>query len=179
MQCLHKRQGAEYSFSRLLNDRIVVLQGEMDDDRASLIVAKLLYLNLQAAEQPMHLYLNSPGGFVTAGGAILDTIDHVKAPVYTYCIGEGHGLAAWILAHGSKGHRFACRDARCCLVPTTGRRDVPNWREHLEKTSQLFARKLALDTGQSEARIVQDTEAWFRLDAEEAVAYGLIDSVVE
>lgn len=181
MLCIHKRLAEANLYKSLTENRIVILRGEIDDPTAEFAIASMLFLKFQSKEEPIYLYIDSPGGSVTAGFAILDTIDHLGAdtPVYTHCIAEAHGMAGLILAHGSQGNRFACLDARCTLVPLTANKKPPNVEEHLAKTREGVTRRLALDTGQSEATIIQDMESWLTLDARQAVDYGLIDSVVD
>lgn len=179
MRCLHKRAAAEKKLGDLLKDRIVLLQDDIDDNNANLTVARLLYLQFDAPDQPVHLYIDSPGGTVTAGFAIRETIDYLNSPVYTYVIGQAHGIAGVILAHGARGSRYACADARCTLIPVAPGRYPPGYQENLRKTTQLVAAALAEDTGQSESTITHDMESWLTLDPQQAVDYGLIDAVVE
>lgn len=186
MDCIHKRFVKEKTPQLLTSewllwedDRIVLLRGEIDDRVANLAVAMLLYLNHVAAHEPIHLYIDSSGGSVTGGFAILDTMDHIVAPVYTHCIGEAHGMAGLILAHGSRGNRFGCMDIRCTFVPVTAGKATSKSQAHLDKTSQIVIQKLALDTGQNKDTIAEDMESWLTLDAGQAVVYGLIDVVVE
>lgn len=171
-------------FSRLLNDRIVMLSEEVNDTTASLVVAQLLFLEAQDPDKEIQFYINSPGGAITAGMAIFDTMNYIKADVSTICIGMAASMGAFLLAAGAKGKRLALPNAEIMIhQPSGGARgqatDVQIHAEHIVKTKHKMNRLLAEMTGQPVERIAADTERDNFLSADEALAYGLIDKVID
>lgn len=171
-------------FSRLLNDRIIMLSDEVNDATASLVVAQLLYLEGIDPDKDIHLYINSPGGSVTAGMAIYDTMNYVKCDVSTICIGLAASMGSFLLSAGAKGKRFATPNSEIMIhQPMGGARgqatDVQIHAEWLLKTKRKLNKLLAQHTGQSIETIERDSDRDNFMSAEEAVAYGLIDQVMD
>lgn len=169
-------------YSRLLKDRIIILGDEVNDVTASLVIAQLLFLDAEAPDKDISLYINSPGGSVTAGMAIYDTMQYVKADVSTICIGMAASMGSFLLAGGAKGKRFALPNAEILIhQPMGGARgqasDVKIHAEHLVKTRTKLNKMLSEMTGQPIEVIERDTERDNYLSAEEAKAYGLIDEI--
>jgi ATP-dependent Clp protease protease subunit len=170
-------------FSRLLNDRIIFLGSEVNDDAANIIIAQMLYLESEDPDKEITLYINSPGGSITAGLAIYDTMQYVRAPVATVCIGLAASMAAWILAAGSKGLRRALPNSRIMIhQPISGVRGQATDIE-IHAREVLFLRKrmneiLAQHTGRAEEKIKEDTERDRFMTAEQSLEYGIIDSVI-
>lgn len=170
-------------YSRLLNDRIVMLCDEVNDVTASLVVAQLLYLEGADPDKDINLYINSPGGSVTAGMAIYDTMNYVKCDVSTTCIGLAASMGSFLLSAGAKGKRFATPNAEVMIhQPMGGSRgqatDVQIHTNWLLKTKDKLNRLLSEHTGQPIEVIARDTERDNFMDAEEAMKYGLIDKVI-
>lgn len=170
-------------YSRLLNDRIVMLCDEVNDVTASLVVAQLLYLEGADPDKDINLYINSPGGSVTAGMAIYDTMNYVKCDVSTTCIGLAASMGSFLLSSGAKGKRFATPNAEVMIhQPMGGSRgqatDVQIHTNWLLKTKDKLNRLLSEHTGQPIEVIARDTERDNFMDAEEAMKYGLIDKVI-
>lgn len=173
-------------FSRLLNDRIIMLCEPIDDHIASLVIAQLLYLESQDPEKDIDLYINSPGGSVTAGMAIYDTIQYIKCDVNTICIGMAASMGAFLLSSGTKGKRFSLPNSEILIhQPLIGGggisgqcTDVKIHSDHLVATREKLNRILAENTGKSIEQIAVDTERDNYLTAEEAEKYGLIDKVI-
>ncbi len=170
-------------FSRLLNDRIVVLSDEVNDATASVIVAQLLYLEGQDAEKDISLYINSPGGSVTAGMAIYDTMQYIKCDVSTICIGMAASMGAFLLSSGAKGKRYALPNSEIMIhQPLGGARgqatEIKIVADHILKTREKLNRILAENTGKSIDEIARDTERDNYLSAQEAMEYGLVDKVI-
>lgn len=170
-------------FSRLLNDRIIVLSEEVNDTTASLIVAQLLYLEGQDAEKDISLYINSPGGSVTAGLAIYDTMQYIKCDVSTICMGLAASMGAFLLSSGAKGKRFALPNSEIMIhQPSGGAKgqatDIKIVADHILKTKENLNRILAENTGKPIEIIAQDTERDNFMSAQEALEYGLIDKVL-
>ena len=170
-------------FSRLLNDRIVMLSEEVNDTTASLIVAQMLYLEAQDPDKDIQFYINSPGGSVTAGMAIYDTMNYVKCDVSTICIGMAASMGAFLLSAGAKGKRMALPNAEIMIhQPSGGTRgqasDIKIQAEWMLRTREKLNRILAENTGKSVEQIAIDTERDNFMPAEEAVAYGLIDKII-
>src|SRR5262245_40150114 len=171
-------------YSRLLKDRIIFLQDTVDDDSANLIVAQLLYLQFEDPKADIHLYINSPGGSVTAGMAIYDTMHYLTCDVATYCIGMAASMGATLLAAGKKGKRNALPNAEIMIHQVLGGARGPAT-DMLIRTNQLLRTKrrmneiLAKHTGQPLARVEKDTDRDYFMSAEEARQYGLIDTVLE
>ncbi|MFY9198525.1 MAG: ATP-dependent Clp endopeptidase proteolytic subunit ClpP [Acutalibacteraceae bacterium] len=170
-------------FSRLLNDRIIVLSEEVNDTTASLVVAQLLYLEGQDAEKDISLYINSPGGSVTAGLAIYDTMQYIKCDVSTICMGLAASMGAFLLSSGAKGKRFALPNSEIMIhQPSGGAKgqatDIKIVADHILKTKENLNRILAENTGKPIEIIAQDTERDNFMSAQEALEYGLIDKVL-
>lgn len=171
-------------YSRLLNDRIIFLADEVNDTTASLVVAQLLYLEAQDPDRDISLYINSPGGSVTAGMAIYDTMNYIKCDVSTICIGMAASMGAFLLSSGAKGKRFALPNSEIMIhQPLGGAKgqasDIKIHAEHILKTRDTLNSILAANTGKSIEIIAQDTERDNFMSADAAVEYGLIDKVVE
>ncbi|MBP0977597.1 MAG: ATP-dependent Clp endopeptidase proteolytic subunit ClpP [Oscillospiraceae bacterium] len=173
-------------FSRLLNDRIIMLSEEINDTTASLVVAQLLYLESQDPEKDINLYINSPGGSVTAGMAIVDTMRYIKCDVSTICIGMAASMGAFILSCGEKGKRYALPNSEVMIHQPLGgigghtqATDMKIHTERILKMKDKLNSMLAENTGQPLETIQNDTERDNFMSAEEACAYGLIDKVVE
>ena len=170
-------------YSRLLNDRIVFLSDEVNDPVASVIVAQLLYLEAQDPDKDIQFYINSPGGSITAGMAIYDTMQYIKAEISTICIGMGASMGAFLLAAGTKGKRLALPNAEIMIhQPSGGSRgqatDIQIQAERLLKLKRNLNQILAEKTGKPLQEIERDCELDYFMSAEEAVAYGLIDKVI-
>ncbi|MBS7262484.1 MAG: ATP-dependent Clp endopeptidase proteolytic subunit ClpP [Eubacteriales bacterium] len=170
-------------YSRLLQDRIVMLGGEIDDDVANIVVAQLLFLEASDPTQDIQLYINSPGGSVTAGLAIFDTMRYIKPAVSTICIGMAASMGAFLLAAGAKGKRFALPNSEIMIhQPSSGTRgqvtDIAIHAAHVMKLKDKMNALLAEMTGQPYEKICADVERDHFMSAEEASAYGLIDSVL-
>lgn len=170
-------------YSRLLKDRIIMLGSQIDDNVANSIVSQLLFLQAQDSEKDIYLYINSPGGSVTAGFAIYDTIQHIKPDVQTICIGMAASMGSFLLAAGAKGKRFALPNAEVMIHQPLGgaqgqATEIEIAANHILKTREKLNRILAERTGQSIEKIQQDTDRDNFLTAEEAKEYGLIDEVM-
>ena len=170
-------------FSRLLNDRIIILSEEVNDANASLVVAQLLYLEAQDPDKEIQFYINSPGGAVTAGMAIYDTMQYIKAEVSTICIGMAASMGAFLLSSGAKGKRIALPNAEIMLhQPAAGTQgkvtDMEIDVERFLKIKDRLNRILAENTGKTVEEIKRDTERDHWFTAEEAKAYGLVDQVI-
>ena len=170
-------------YSRLLKDRIIFLGEEVNDVTASLVVAQLLFLAAEDADKDIHLYINSPGGVVTAGFAIYDTMQFIKPDVSTICIGQAASMGAFLLSGGAKGKRFALPNAEIMIhQPSGGARgqatDIRIHTENILKTKKRLNEILAANTGKPIEEIERDTERDNFMSAEEAKNYGLIDDVI-
>ena len=171
-------------YSRLLKDRIIMLGSAIDDNVANSIVSQLLFLQAQDSEKDIYLYINSPGGSVTAGFAIYDTIQHIKPDVQTICIGMAASMVSFLLAAGTKGKRFALPNAEVMIHQPLGgaqgqATEIEIAANHILKTREKLNRILAERTGQSIERIQKDTDRDNFLTADEAKEYGLIDHVMQ
>lgn len=171
-------------YSRLLQDRIIMLSGEVNDDIASLIVSQLLFLESQDPSKDIHLYINSPGGSVSAGFAIYDTMNYVKCDVSTICMGLAASMGAFLLAGGAKGKRMALPNAEVMIHQPSGgakgqETEIRIVAEQILKTREQLNKILAENTGKPLDVIAQDTERDNYMTAEEAKAYGLIDEVIK
>ena len=171
-------------FSRLLNDRIIMLSEEVNDTTASLVVAQLLYLEAQDPDKEIQFYINSPGGSVSAGMAIYDTMNYIKCDVSTICIGMAASMGAFLLAAGTKGRRMALPNAEIMIhQPSAGTKgkvtDMEIDLEHFLRIKERINRILSEKTGQPVETIKQDTERDHWITAQEAKDYGLIDLVIE
>ncbi|EVU34734.1 ATP-dependent Clp endopeptidase proteolytic subunit ClpP [Staphylococcus aureus] len=170
-------------YSRLLKDRIIMLGSQIDDNVANSIVSQLLFLQAQDSEKDIYLYINSPGGSVTAGFAIYDTIQHIKPDVQTICIGMAASMGSFLLAAGAKGKRFALPNAEVMIHQPLGgaqgqATEIEIAANHILKTREKLNRILSERTGQSIGKIQKDTDRDNFLTAEEAKEYGLIDEVM-
>ncbi len=170
-------------YSRLLKDRIIFLSDEVNDVTASLVVAQLLFLEAEDPNKDIHLYINSPGGSVTAGLAIYDTMQYIKCDVSTICIGMAASMGAFLLAGGAKGKRFALPNAEVMIhQPLGGAKgqatEIQIAAEHILRTRKKLNEMLAANTGKSYEEIARDTERDNYMTAEEAKEYGLIDNVI-
>ncbi len=170
-------------FSRLLNDRIIMLSEEVNDTTASLIVAQLLYLESQDPDKDIAFYINSPGGSVTSGLAIYDTMQYIKCDVSTICFGMAASMGAFLLAAGTKGKRLALPNSEIMIhQPSGGSRgqatDIQIQAEQILKIKSRLNKILAEITGKSVKVIEKDTERDYFMTAEEAVKYGLVDRVI-
>lgn len=171
-------------FSRLLNDRIVFLADQVNDTTASLVVAQMLFLEAQDPDKDIHFYINSPGGSVSAGLAIYDTMNLVKCDVSTICIGMAASMGAFLLAAGEKGKRFALPNSEIMIHQPLGgmqgqASDIKIHADHILRTRERLNRILSERTGKSYKQICLDTERDNFLTAVEAAEYGLIDKVLE
>ena len=170
-------------YSRLLKDRIVFVGGEIDDDTANAVVAELLFLQAQDAEKEVSMYINSPGGSVTAGLAILDTMKMVKCPVATYCVGQAASMGAILLASGAKGRRFALPHARIMVHQPWGgaqgkASDIEITAREILRLKDVLNGILAEASGKTPATVVQDTDRDHCMSAEEAKEWGIVDNVL-
>ncbi len=170
-------------YSRLLKDRIVFLGGEIDDHLSNLVVAQLLFLEAEDPDKDVHLYINSPGGVVTAGMAIYDTMQYIKAPVSTICVGQAASMAALLLAGGEKGKRFSLNHARIMIHQPLGGFQGQATDIHIHAQEILRMKKelnslLANHTGQPLEKVEADTERDYFMSSEDAKIYGIIDSAV-
>lgn len=170
-------------YSRLLKERVVFLSDEVNDVTASLVVAQLLFLEAEDPEKDIHLYINSPGGSVTAGLAIFDTMQYVKPDVSTICVGMAASMGAFLLAAGAKGKRFALPNSEIMIhQPMGGARgqatDIKIHAEQILKIKSKLNEILSERTGQPLDKIEKDTDRDFFMSAEDAKAYGLIDEIM-
>ena len=170
-------------YSRLLKDRIIFLGEEVNETTASLVVAQLLFLESEDPSKDIHLYINSPGGMVTAGMAIYDTMQYIKCDVSTICIGMAASMGAFLLSSGAKGKRYALPNAEIMIHQPLGgaqgqATEIEIAAKHILKTKEKLNRMLSENTGKPYETIAADTERDNWMSAEEACAYGLIDSVI-
>ncbi len=170
-------------FSRLLNDRIIMLNGEVDDTSASLIVAQMLYLESQDPDKDINFYINSPGGSVSAGMAIYDTMQYIKCDVSTICLGMAASMGAFLLAAGQKGKRLILPNAEVMIHQPLGgaqgqASDILISARHIEKTRDTINRILADATGKPLDQIALDTDRDNWMSADQAKEYGLVDKVI-
>jgi ATP-dependent Clp protease protease subunit len=171
-------------FSRLLKDRIIFLGTPINDDVANLVIAQMLFLQMEDPKKDIHLYINSPGGVVTGGMAIYDTMQFLQCDVVTYCIGQAASMATVLLAAGAKGKRFSLPNSRVMIHQPTGgatgqtadisiaAREILRWRRQLNEA-------LSKQTGRSVEQLERDSDRDFYMTALEAKAYGIVDHVVE
>ncbi|HAH08206.1 MAG TPA: ATP-dependent Clp protease proteolytic subunit [Elusimicrobia bacterium] len=176
-------------YSRLLKDRIIFVggyEGEVTTDSANILIAQLLYLDSEESSKDINLYINSPGGLVTAGLAVYDTMQYIKAPITTICIGMAMSFGAVLLAAGTKGRRFALPQARVMihqpLISGGGisgqATDIEVEAREMSKTKKILCEIIAKHTGQTPEKVEKDSERNFYLSAEEAKAYGIVDEVI-
>jgi ATP-dependent Clp protease protease subunit len=171
-------------YSRLLKDRIVFLGGPIDDNVANLIIAQLLFLEAEDPEKDIHLYINSPGGVVTAGMAIYDTMQYLKAPVSTICVGQAASMGAVLLAAGETGKRFTLPNSRIMIHQPLGgfqgqASDISIHAQEILRMRDSLNEILALHTGQKIDKIAEDTERDFFMGSGAAKEYGIVDGIVE
>ena len=174
-------------YSRLLSDRIIVLSDQVNDTTASLVVAQLLFLESQDSEKDISLYINSPGGSVTAGLAIYDTMNYIKCDVSTICVGMAASMGAFLLSSGAKGKRIALPNSEILIhQPLIGGNgltgqatDIELAAKNLVRTKERLNEILAKNTGKSYEQIVQDTERDNSMTEQEALTYGLVDKVID
>ena len=170
-------------YSRLLNDRIIFLADEVNDVTASLVVAQMLYLEVEDPDKDIALYINSPGGSVTAGMAIYDTMNYIKCDVSTICIGMAASMGAFLLSSGAKGKRFALPNSEIMIHQPLGgmqgqATDIKIHADHILRTRDTLNSILAKNTGKPIDVIAKDTDRDNFMSAEEAMAYGLVDKVI-
>jgi ATP-dependent Clp protease, protease subunit len=170
-------------YSRLLKDRIIFLGGAIDDTVSNLVIAQLLFLEAEDPDKDIHLYINSPGGVVTAGMAIYDTMRYIKAPVSTICIGQAASMGAFLLSGGEKGKRFSLTNARIMIHQPIGgfqgqATDIHIHAKEILRMKAQLNELLAEHTGQSVEKVESDTERDYFMSGEEAKTYGIIDSIV-
>ena len=171
-------------YSRLLKERVIFMVGQVEDHMANLIVAQLLFLESENPDKDIHLYINSPGGSVTAGMAIYDTMQFIKPDVSTLCIGQAASMGAFLLTGGARGKRFALPGSRMMIHQPLGgfsgqASDIDIHAKEILKIREKLNAKLALHTGQTIKQVAKDTDRDRFMDAEESKAYGLIDDVLE
>ncbi len=171
-------------YSRLLKDRIIMLSGEINDAVASSIVAQLLFLEAEDPDKDIYLYINSPGGVITSGLSIFDTMNYIKPDVSTICIGQAASMGAFLLSSGAKGKRYALPHARIMIHQPLGgaqgqATDIEIQAKEILRLKHMLNNIIAKNTGQSIKKIAKDTDRDFFMSAEEAKEYGLIDQVLE
>lgn len=170
-------------YSRLLRDRIIFLSGPMDDNVANLVMAQLLYLESENSDKDIQMYINSPGGTVSAGLAIYDTMNHIKPKISTICIGMAASMGAFLLAGGEKGKRFSLPNARIMLHQVMGgtegqATDIEIEAKEIIRIKKLMNEILAKNTGQKMLKIEKDTDRNFWMSPVDAKAYGLVDKIL-
>jgi ATP-dependent Clp protease protease subunit len=171
-------------FSRLLKDRIIFLGTPIDDHVSNIVIAQLLFLQMEDPKKDINIYINSPGGYVTAGLAIYDTIQFLSCPVTTYCVGQAASMGAVLLAAGTKGKRFALPNSRVMIHQPSGgfqgqASDIHIQAQEILKTKARLNQILAHHTGQPIDKIERDSDRDYFMSAEEAKKYGLVDDVVK
>jgi ATP-dependent Clp protease protease subunit len=170
-------------YSRLLNERIIFLGGPIDDHVANLVIAQLLYLDHTDSKKDIYLYINSPGGSVTAGLAIIDTMGFIKADVSTICVGIAASMGALLLSSGARGKRFALPNSEVMIHQVMGgaegqASDIAINAKHILRTKDTLNKILAKNTGQTVAQVEKDSDRDYYMTAEEAKKYGIIDGIV-
>jgi ATP-dependent Clp protease protease subunit len=170
-------------YSRLLKDRIIMLSGEVNDAVASSIVAQLLFLEAQHTDKYIYLYINSPGGVITSGLSMFDTMNYIKPDIVTICIGQAASMGAFLLASGTKGKRYALPNARIMIHQPSGgaqgqSTDIQIQAKEIQRLKDTLNEILAEKTGKKTKTIEKDTERDYFMSSKEAVAYGLIDKVL-
>jgi len=170
-------------YSRLLKDRIIMLSGEVNDQVASSIVAQLLFLEAQDPDKDIYFYINSPGGVITSGLSMFDTMNYIKPDIVTICIGQAASMGAFLLASGTKGKRYALPHARIMIHQPSGgaqgqSTDIQIQAQEIQRLKDTLNEILAEKTGKTAKRIEKDTERDYFMSAKEAVEYGLIDKVL-
>jgi ATP-dependent Clp protease protease subunit len=170
-------------YSRLLKDRIIFLGGGIDDQIANLIIAQLLFLEAEDPDKDIHLYINSPGGVVTSGMAIYDTIQYIKAPVSTICVGQAASMAALLLAAGEKGKRYSLKNSRIMIHQPLGgfqgqATDIHIHAQEILRMKETLSKLLADHSGQPLEKVANDTERDYFMSGEDAKSYGIIDEII-
>jgi len=170
-------------YSRLLKDRIIMLSGEVNDQVASSIVAQLLFLEAQDPDKDIYFYINSPGGVITSGLSMFDTMNYIKPDIVTICIGQAASMGAFLLASGTKGKRYALPHARIMIHQPSGgaqgqSTDIQIQAKEIQRLKDTLNEILAEKTGKTVKRIEKDTERDYFMSSEEALEYGLIDKVL-
>ena len=170
-------------FSRLLKDRIIFVDGEINDTTADLVVAQILFLESENPDKDISIYINSPGGSVTAGLAIYDTMKYVKCDIQTICMGQAASMAAILLAAGTKGKRYALPSCRVMIHQPRGgvegqESDISILAKEIIRLKKLSIEYLANDTGKKQAKVAEDIERDFFMSAKEAMDYGIVDHVM-
>ena len=171
-------------YSRLLKDRIIMLSGEVNDQVASTVVAQLLFLEAEDPEKDIYIYINSPGGVVTAGMSMFDTMNYIKPDICTICIGQAASMGAFLLSAGTKGKRFALPNARIMIHQPSGgaqgqSTDIQIQAQEIQRLKDSLNQLLANHTGQSFEKVEADTERDNFMSAKEAADYGLVDKVID
>jgi ATP-dependent Clp protease protease subunit len=171
-------------YSRLLKDRIIILGSEIDEDVANIVVAELLFLEAEDPEKDIHFYINSPGGLVTAGLAIYDTMQYIKPDIVTICVGQAASMAAVLLAAGTKGKRFALPHSRIMIHQPLGgaqgqATDIEIQAKEILRIRDMLNQILSEHTGQPIERVRKDTDRDFYMSPEEAFEYGIIDGILK
>ncbi len=179
----HQGERAYDIYSRLLKERIIFLSGPIDDVTANLIIAQLLFLQSEDNKKDISLYINSPGGYVHAGLAVLDTMNHVKPDVQTICVGMAASMASVLLSAGAKGKRFILPNSEVMIHQPHGgsegqATDIEISAKHILKQRDLLNKILAKNTGQPLSKIEKDVDRDFFMDAEEAKKYGIVDKIL-
>ncbi len=170
-------------YSRLLRERIIFLGGSIDDDVANIIIAQLLFLQSEDPKKDISLYINSPGGYIHSGMAIIDTMNHLKCDVSTVCVGMAASMGAMILSSGAKGKRFILPNAEVMIHQPLGgaegqASDIEINARHIIKSRETLNKMLAKNTGQSLAKIEKDVDRNYYMSSEEAKKYGIIDKIL-
>jgi ATP-dependent Clp protease protease subunit len=171
-------------YSRLLKDRIIMLSGEVNDQVASTVVAQLLFLEAEDPEKDIYLYINSPGGVVTAGMSMFDTMNYIKPDICTICIGQAASMGAFLLSAGTKGKRFALPHARIMIHQPSGgaqgqSTDIQIQAQEIQRLKDSLNELLASHTGQDFEKVERDTERDNFMSAQEACEYGIVDKVID
>ncbi len=171
-------------FSRLLKERIIFIDGEINDATADLVVAQILFLESENSEKDISIYINSPGGSVTAGLAIYDTMQYVKCPIQTICLGQAASMGAFLLAGGTKGKRYTLPSARVMIHQPWGgvegqESDIAIHAKEILRLKKLTIEHFAEQTGKTFDEVAKDMERDFFMNAEEALAYGIVDEIME
>lgn len=171
-------------YSRLLEDRIVFLSGEIDDTSANIVIAQLIYLESKDADKDICLYINSPGGSVTAGMGIYDTMNYIKCDVSTVCVGMAASMGAFLLSSGAKGKRFALRNSEVMIHQPLGgaqgqASDIEIVAKHIMRTKEKMIKILSENSGQPIDKVERDVDRDNYMSAEEALEYGLIDAIYD
>lgn len=179
-------QGAQQVMDKnLLQERMIFLWGAVEEDNARVLTEQLCYLSSVDKEKPIHFYINSPGGIVTAGNAIYDMMQHISPPVYTYCIGGAASMAAILLSGGEKGHRYIYPLAEVMIhQPSMGGFRARMWEieihaRQIARAKELAASLLAANCGKDISKIKKDFDKDYWMDAKEAIAYGIVDKLVQ